>query len=79
MFCPAGLTSIWVSSDHPDILQLALENGAQVHRRSAETSSDGATSLEAINEFLASHPGMIFTVITMGTSVVSSNKKACTV
>ncbi|XP_046440551.1 N-acylneuraminate cytidylyltransferase A-like isoform X2 [Daphnia pulex] len=51
-----GLTSIWVSSDHPDILQLALENGAQVHRRSAETSSDGATSLEAINEFLASHP-----------------------
>nr|CAH0099062.1 unnamed protein product [Daphnia galeata] len=52
-----GLTSIWVSSDHQDILQLALENGAKVHRRSAETSSDGASSLDAITEFLSTHPG----------------------
>ncbi|XP_045030767.1 N-acylneuraminate cytidylyltransferase A isoform X3 [Daphnia magna] len=50
-----GLTSIWVSSDHDDILELAHQNGAQIHRRSAESSSDGASSLDAINEFLDSH------------------------
>jgi CMP-N-acetylneuraminic acid synthetase len=65
LFLRSGLTSIWVSSDHQDILQLALENGAKVHRRSAETSSDGASSLDAITEFLSTHPGIIFTVIMM--------------
>lgn len=57
IFWAPGLTSIWVSSDHDDILELAHQNGAQIHRRSAESSSDGASSLDAINEFLDSHSG----------------------
>lgn len=52
-----GFSSIWVSSDHDEILDLAGKNGAQIHRRSVETSTDGSSSLEAINEFLISHPG----------------------
>lgn len=60
----AGLSSIWVSSDHDDILQLAHENGAQIHRRSAASSTDGASSVDAINEFLDSHSGTLLKQMT---------------
>lgn len=47
-----GFDSIWVSSDNSEILQVALQHGARIHRRSAETSSDQASSIESIQEFL---------------------------
>jgi len=51
-----GFSSIWVSSDHDEILDVALKNGAKVHRRSPETATDDATSLCAITEFINCHP-----------------------
>lgn len=55
-----GFHSIWVSSDHPEILATALKNdGVQVHQRSAATSTDDASSVDAIREFLACHPGLL--------------------
>ena len=49
--------SIWVSTDHDEIEKTSIEWGAQVHRRSAETARDQATSIEAVQEFLRFHPG----------------------
>ncbi len=55
-----GFHSIWVSSDHPEILATAVKNdGVQVHQRSAATSTDDASSVDAIQEFLACHPGLL--------------------
>ncbi|XP_072044115.1 N-acylneuraminate cytidylyltransferase-like isoform X3 [Amphiura filiformis] len=48
--------SIWVSTDHDEIEKISLEWGAQVHRRTAETARDQATSIEAVQEFLRFHP-----------------------
>lgn len=53
----SGLSSIWVSSDNEDILAVAEKNGAGIHHRSATTSSDAASSLDAILEFLSTHSG----------------------
>ena len=52
LFFFKGFDSIWVSSDNSEILQVALQHGARIHRRSAETSSDQASSIESIQEFL---------------------------
>ncbi|KAM5169901.1 N-acylneuraminate cytidylyltransferase isoform 2-T2 [Mantella aurantiaca] len=48
--------SVWVSTDHDEIEQVAKQYGAQVHRRSAEVSRDTTSSLETIQEFLQHHP-----------------------
>lgn len=53
------LNSVWVSTDHDEIENVAKQFGAQVHRRSSETSKDSSTSLDAIVEFLSYHNGMI--------------------
>ncbi|XP_072922210.1 N-acylneuraminate cytidylyltransferase A-like isoform X1 [Hemitrygon akajei] len=47
--------SIWVSTDHDEIEKVARKYGAQVHRRSAEVSTDTASSLDTIREFLQHH------------------------
>ncbi|XP_042528802.1 N-acylneuraminate cytidylyltransferase [Dipodomys spectabilis] len=47
--------SVWVSTDHDEIEIIAKQFGAQVHRRSSETSKDSSTSLDAIVEFLKYH------------------------
>lgn len=49
---------MWVSTDHDEIENVAKQFGAQVHRRSSETSKDSSTSLDAIIEFLNFHNGM---------------------
>jgi CMP-N-acetylneuraminic acid synthetase len=54
------LNSVWVSTDHDEIENVAKQFGAQVHRRSSETSKDSATSLDAIVEFLNYHNGENF-------------------
>ena len=53
----SAFDSIWVSSDHDQILEVAKETGARTHRRSAETSSDQSSSIAAVLEFLQTHPG----------------------
>ena len=52
------LNSVWVSTDHDEIENVAKQFGAQVHRRSSEVSKDSSTSLDAIIEFLNYHNGM---------------------
>lgn len=52
------LSSVWVSTDHDEIENVAKQFGAQVHRRSSEVSKDSSTSLDAIIEFLNYHNGM---------------------
>ncbi|XP_059843643.1 N-acylneuraminate cytidylyltransferase-like isoform X2 [Hypanus sabinus] len=47
--------SVWVSTDHDEIEKVAKKYGAQVHRRSAEVSTDTASSLVTICEFLQHH------------------------
>ncbi|XP_051890131.1 N-acylneuraminate cytidylyltransferase-like [Pristis pectinata] len=47
--------SIWVSTDHDEIEKVARKYGARVHRRSAEVSTDTASSLDTICEFLKNH------------------------
>ncbi|XP_022433463.1 N-acylneuraminate cytidylyltransferase-like [Delphinapterus leucas] len=47
--------SVWVSTDHDEIENVAKQFGAQVHRRSSEASKDSSTSLDAIIEFLNYH------------------------
>uniref|UniRef100_A0A8C6NHQ4 N-acylneuraminate cytidylyltransferase n=1 Tax=Nothobranchius furzeri TaxID=105023 RepID=A0A8C6NHQ4_NOTFU len=44
--------SVWVSTDHDEIENVAKSWGAKVHRRSPEVSRDCSTSLETIQEFL---------------------------
>ncbi|XP_019371210.1 PREDICTED: N-acylneuraminate cytidylyltransferase [Gavialis gangeticus] len=48
--------SVWVSTDHDEIENVAKQFGAQVHRRSSEVSKDSSSSLETIAEFLHHHP-----------------------
>ncbi|XP_061664086.1 N-acylneuraminate cytidylyltransferase A [Syngnathoides biaculeatus] len=48
--------SVWVSTDHDKIEQVARAWGAEVHRRSPEVSRDSSSSLETIQEFLRLNP-----------------------
>ncbi|KAM6895075.1 N-acylneuraminate cytidylyltransferase-like isoform 2-T2 [Lycodopsis pacificus] len=48
--------SVWVSTDHDEIEQVAKSWGAQVHRRSLEVSKDSSSSLETIQEFMRLNP-----------------------
>ncbi|KAM9834447.1 N-acylneuraminate cytidylyltransferase-like [Syngnathus typhle] len=48
--------SVWVSTDHDKIEEVALAWGAQVHRRSPEVSRDSSSSLETMQEFVRLNP-----------------------
>nr|XP_057922044.1 N-acylneuraminate cytidylyltransferase A [Doryrhamphus excisus] len=48
--------SVWVSTDHDRIEQVALAWGAKVHRRSPQVSRDSSSSLETIQEFIRLNP-----------------------
>jgi CMP-N-acetylneuraminic acid synthetase len=47
---------IWVNSDHPVFKEMALEEGANFHKRPEELAGDQATSEQFIYEFLTHHP-----------------------
>uniref|UniRef100_A0A3Q4FYJ4 N-acylneuraminate cytidylyltransferase n=1 Tax=Neolamprologus brichardi TaxID=32507 RepID=A0A3Q4FYJ4_NEOBR len=47
--------SVWVSTDHDKIEEVAKAWGAQVHRRSPKVSRDFSSSVETIQEFLEHH------------------------
>lgn len=48
--------SVWVSTDNIDIGKEAMHAGARVHWRSAETATDNASSIMAVQEFFSFHP-----------------------
>ncbi|KAJ8374073.1 hypothetical protein SKAU_G00046530 [Synaphobranchus kaupii] len=50
--------SVWVSTDHDEIENVAKAWGAQVHRRSPEVSKDATSSLETIQEFVRLNPDL---------------------
>ena len=52
-----GADSVWVSTDDAEIGAAAAQAGAHVHRRSAATCTDAASSLSAVLEFLGDRPG----------------------
>jgi len=55
---------VWVSTDDKEITAEAESAGAKVFHRSAETSSDEATSLSAVKEFSMYHQRVdIFAII----------------
>ncbi|VEN52617.1 unnamed protein product, partial [Callosobruchus maculatus] len=51
-----GLDSIWVSTDHTRIAETAENENVNIHWRSAESATDTASSLFAVQEFLKYHP-----------------------
>ncbi|KAF5891871.1 n-acylneuraminate cytidylyltransferase, partial [Clarias magur] len=50
------LDSVWVSTDHDEIEQIAKLWGAQVIHRSPEVSKDCSSSLDTIREFISLRP-----------------------
>ncbi|XP_065147479.1 N-acylneuraminate cytidylyltransferase B-like [Paramisgurnus dabryanus] len=50
------IDSVWVSTDHDEIEQVARTCGAKVHRRTPEVSKDSSSSLETIKEFIQHRP-----------------------
>ena len=48
----AGIDKIIVSTDTDEIAELALSSGAEVDRRSKELSSDNATTIDVVKDFL---------------------------
>ncbi|XP_041842678.1 N-acylneuraminate cytidylyltransferase-like [Melanotaenia boesemani] len=55
--------SVWVSTDHDEIEEVAKNWGAKVHRRSRKVSRDSSTSLETIQEFVCRNPDVEVDVI----------------
>ena len=53
----AAFDSVWVSTDHDRIAEVALQWGAKVHRRSPEVARDQTSSVESLQEFMFHHPG----------------------
>merc|ERR1711997_1337679 len=51
-----GFDSLWVSTDHPGIATCASGLGALVFARSAKFAGAESASVDAVKEFLQSHP-----------------------
>uniref|UniRef100_V9KQT1 N-acylneuraminate cytidylyltransferase n=1 Tax=Callorhinchus milii TaxID=7868 RepID=V9KQT1_CALMI len=60
--------SVWVSTDHDEIEQVAIKCGAKVHRRSPQVSKDVTSSLDTVAEFLKHHEEVDFVANIQGTS-----------
>ena len=50
--------SVWVSTDHSRIADVAEKSGAKVHRRKSYTATDEAPSILAVQEFIENHNGI---------------------
>ena len=55
----AAFDSVWVSTDHDRIAEVALQWGAKVHRRSPEVAYDQTSSVESLQEFMFHRPGSL--------------------
>ena len=60
--------SLWVSTDHPGIATCASAYGVQVFARSAKFACSEAASVDAVNEFLLSHPEVDVVALVQCTS-----------
>lgn len=64
-------TTIWVSTDDPDINKWVTSNYPKglvaVHKRAAYTATDSATSISAVLEFLSFHPGVLLRLLLLKT------------
>ena len=63
-----GFDSIWVSTDHPGIATCATGQGALVFPRSAKFAGPEAASIDAVIEFLQSHPEVDVVALVQCTS-----------
>ena len=60
--------SLWVSTDHPGIATCASAFGVQVFARSSKFACSEAASVDAVNEFLLSHPEVDVVALVQCTS-----------
>ena len=63
-----GFDSLWVSTDHPGIATCATGQGALVFPRSAKYAGPEAASIDAVIEFLQSHPEVDVVALVQCTS-----------
>ena len=63
-----GFDSLWVSTDHPGIATCAAGQGALVFPRSARLAGPEVPSIEAVLEFLQSHPEVEVVALVQCTS-----------
>uniref|UniRef100_A0A7S3B0V2 N-acylneuraminate cytidylyltransferase n=1 Tax=Haptolina ericina TaxID=156174 RepID=A0A7S3B0V2_9EUKA len=61
-------TEVWVSTDDDTIEQSALESGARVHRRAAETATATASTESAMKDFIDVHPDFDVLCLIQATS-----------
>ena len=64
----SGFDSLWVSTDHPGIATCATGQGALVFPRSAKYAGPEAASIDAVVEFLQSHPEVDVVALVQCTS-----------
>ncbi|KAI4455811.1 had superfamily members cmas and kdsc [Holotrichia oblita] len=50
-----GFSSVWVSTDHPKITEVAIRNNVNVHINSDVNVQDTSTSIAAVQHFLKHH------------------------
>ncbi|KAK9681209.1 Cytidylyltransferase [Popillia japonica] len=50
-----GFSSVWVSTDHPKISEIAIRNNVNVHINSDANVQDTSTSIAAVQHFLTHH------------------------
>ena len=63
-----GFDSLWVSTDHAAIATCATSLGAMVFPRSPRYATPTAPSVEAVKEFLLSHPEVDIVALVQCTS-----------
>ena len=63
-----GFDSLWVSTDHPGIATCASGLGALVFARSAKFAGAESASVDAVKEFLQSHPEVDVVALVQCTS-----------
>ena len=63
-----GFDSLWVSTDHPGIATCATGQGALIFPRSAKYAGPEAASIDAVVEFLQSHPEVDVVALVQCTS-----------
>ncbi len=61
-------SEIYVSTDDNEIAAIAIECGAKVHRRGAETATATASTESAIADFIAAHPAFDVLCLIQATS-----------
>jgi len=49
-------SEVWVSTDDDEIAAVALQCGARVHRRSAQSAANTASTEMAMDDFITAHP-----------------------